>query len=151
MSSVRHHTVFMKTFMFEELAEQHAGKISFTHVLPGLVDGPTFYSDVNPLWMRILWRVVKPLISWYMTAPDVCGDVMVSLASAKYPAKGKGEGEVAFSSQNERGGGAYTVGQRGDWSGKVSYAKVRNNDTGKKVWDHTMGVFADIDKKNGSA
>ncbi|KAF1938007.1 hypothetical protein EJ02DRAFT_355506 [Clathrospora elynae] len=92
ITAVRNHSTFMKTFFFEELAEKHAGKISFTHIHPGLVDGPTFYSDVNPRWFVMLWRVVKPLVSWYMTSPEV----------------------LAFSSQHELGGGAYAVGQRGD-------------------------------------
>ncbi|EAT81641.2 hypothetical protein SNOG_11142 [Parastagonospora nodorum SN15] len=85
VSSVRKHVAFMKTFAFEHLAEQHAGKISFIHIYPGLVDGPVFYSDVNPTWFKILWRLLKPLASFYMTSPE-----------------------------RELAGGAYGVGMRGD-------------------------------------
>ncbi|KAF2642011.1 hypothetical protein P280DRAFT_424699 [Massarina eburnea CBS 473.64] len=85
VTTVRTYAVFMKTFFFEELAQKHAGRIAFTHIHPGLVDGPIFYSDVNPMWLRILWRVLKPLLSWYIT-----------------------------SDERELGGGAYGVGQRGD-------------------------------------
>jgi hypothetical protein len=153
VTSVRLHTCFMKTFLFEELAERHAGRISFVHIYPGLVDGPTFYSAENPLWFRVVWRLFKPLASWLvMTTPDVCGQVMVSLATARYPAKGTvqpGEGgDVAFSSQRERGGGAYAVGQRGDESKGVSWAKVRREDTTKRVWEHTMGVLQEVERKN---
>jgi hypothetical protein len=158
VTAVRDHATFMKTFFFEELAEKHAGKISFTHIYPGLVDGPTFYSDVNPLWFQILWRVLKPLVSWYMTAPEVCGEVMLYLATQRYPAKGTvkpgGEskviGGVASSTQCELGGGAYAVGQRGDERKAVSYAKVRKIDTAKKVWDHTMETFTEIEKKDAA-
>ncbi|KAF9697543.1 hypothetical protein EKO04_004319 [Ascochyta lentis] len=154
INSVRKHTTFMKTFFFEELAEKHAGKISFIHIYPGLVDGPVFYSDVNPLWFRIAWRVLKPLVSWYVTSPEVCGQVMVFLATKRYPAKGtmnqscsaSEEGALAYSSQRELGGGSYMVGQRGDESKGVSWAKVRKEDTGKKVWDHTMEVLAECAK-----
>jgi hypothetical protein len=139
----------MKTFLFEFLAEEHAGKISFIHVFPGLVDGPTFYSAVNPLWFRALWCVVKVLLAgWYMTSPEVCGDVMVFLGTGRYPAKGLEESEhgetmadVAFSTTRERGGGAYAVGQRGDEEKEVSYAKLRQSDTRERVWKHTMGVL----------
>jgi hypothetical protein len=145
----------MKTFLFEALAEKHAGKISFIHVYPGLVDGPTFLSDVNPLWFRLVWRVAKVLMSWYMTSPRVCGEVMVFLGMARYPARGLGVGvkdseegkavaDVAFSSMRERGGGAYAVGQRGDEKKEVSYKKLRQSDTTDRVWKHTMGVLEGI-------
>ncbi|EUC37257.1 hypothetical protein COCCADRAFT_1841 [Bipolaris zeicola 26-R-13] len=145
VTEVRKRTCFMKTFIFELLAEQHEGKISFVHIYPGLVDGPTFLSEENPLWFRILWRVLKPLASWYMTSPEVCGQVMVSLSTGRYPAKGTLAGDkVAFSSQREMGGGAYAVGQRGDERKEVSWAKARRDDTAKKVWEHTMGVLQGV-------
>ncbi|KAF2679143.1 NAD(P)-binding protein [Lentithecium fluviatile CBS 122367] len=152
MTTIRNTTVFMKTFAFEALAAQHAGKISFTHIYPGLVDGPVFYSDVNPLWFRVLWRVVKVLVSWYMTSPEVCGDVMVFLSTGKYAAKGAANeegvvGGVACSTQRELGGGAYGVGQRGDENKAVSYANVRKEDTGEKVWKHTVRTLEEIEKK----
>jgi hypothetical protein len=142
----------MKTFAFEELADQHAGKISFTHIYPGLVDGPGFLSDVNPLWFRIVWRVMKPLMSWYMTSPEDCGEVMLFLATARYPAKGTAKegdvaGGVAYSSTRELGGRAYGVDQRGDENKEVKYGKVRKEDTRKRVWEHTMGVFREAEGK----
>ena len=154
INSVRTYATFMKTFFFQELAQKHAGKISFTHIYPGLVEGPVFYSDVNPLWFRVVWRVVKPLASWYITSPEVCGTIMLFLATRRYPAKGtakEGEevaGDIAFSSQREKGGGAYAVGMRGDENKDVSYAKIRKSDTAQRVWEHTMEVLGEIDKKN---
>ncbi|ORY03748.1 hypothetical protein BCR34DRAFT_605124 [Clohesyomyces aquaticus] len=156
ITAVRKHSVFMKTLFFEELAEKNAGQISFIHIYPGLVDGPVFYSDVNPLWFRILWRVLKPLVSWYVTSAKDCGDVMVYLATKRYPAKGamspgdeeKVIGGVAYSTQLELGGGAYAVGQRGDEPKHVSWAKVRKSDTKKKVWDHTRETLKAIEHKN---
>jgi hypothetical protein len=149
VSSVRGHTAFMKTFAFEELAEKHAGKISFNHIYPGLVDGPTFYRDVNPRWIRIIWQIMKPLAMLYMTSPAMCGEVMVFLATQRYPAKGSiaPGSEVAASSQQELGGGAYSVGQRGDEKKAVSYAKVRKADTGKKVWEHTMEMLKQAESR----
>jgi hypothetical protein len=64
LNTIRANVCFMKTFAFEQLAEKHAGKISFTHIYPGLVDGPAFLSAENPWWFRLLWRVLKPLASW---------------------------------------------------------------------------------------
>jgi hypothetical protein len=156
VTSIRNHTVFMKTFFFEELAKKYVGKVSFTHIYPGLVDGPVFYSDVNPLWFRIMWRVMKPLLSWYITNETVCGEVMVFLATRRYTAKGSVEtgwegeivGGVAYSTQKELGGGAYGVGQRGDEKKQVIYEGLRKGDTAKKVWDHTVETLAAVERKN---
>ena len=59
-------------------------------------------------------------------------------------------GGVAYSTQRELGGGAYGVGQRGDEAKTVSYVKLRKSDTTKNVWDHTMKVLTDIEKKNAT-
>ena len=100
---------------------------------------------------------MKPLAWLYMTAPDVCGEVMLYLATSRYPAKGTLEAgaklpggvEVAKSTKIEIGGGAYAVGQRADESKKRSYDKVRTEETSKQVWDHTMGILERIEKENG--
>lgn len=161
VSGVRKHTCFMKNFMFEELAERHAGKLSLSHIYPGLVDGPGFYSPEMPSWFKVLWRLLKPLASLYMTSADDCGRVMLYLATSRYPAKGTIEGadrklvggvEVAKSTLGELGGGSYSVGQRGDVGAKgKSYEKVRQEGTSKQVWDHTMEVFMRIEKENATA
>lgn len=156
VTSVRKHTTFMKTFLFEELAEKYAGKLSLTHIYPGLVDGPTFYSPEMPGWFRVLWWLFKPLAKLYMTSPQVCGGVMVYLAASRYPAKGHIKDSkrlmngvhIASSSKAEPGGGAYTVGQRGDASDKISYEKVRKEGLSEQVWDHTMDTLERIEKQN---
>ena len=156
VTAVRTHTCFMKTFLFESLAEQHAGKISFIHMYPGLVDGPTFYIQENPLWFRILWTLMKPLASLVMTSPEDCGRLMVFLSTPRYPAKGTLKPEdghdsnVARSSQNEIGGGAYAQDQKGDERSEVSWARVRRQDTATKVWEHTMGVLQAAEQKKAA-
>jgi hypothetical protein len=158
VTGVRKHTCFMKNFMFEELAEKYAGKLSLTHIYPGLVDGPGFYNPEMPSWFRFLWRILKPLASLYMTSSDDCGDVMVYLATSRYPAKGSGALEIyggleaAKSTLGELGGGSYAVGQRGDVGAKgKSYEKVRQEGTSKQVWDHTMETLTKIEKENAKA
>ena len=157
VSGVRKHTCFMKNFFFEELAEKHAGKLSLCHIYPGLVDGPGFYNPEMPTWFRIVWRLLKPLAWLYMTPPDLCGQVMVYLATSRYPAKGTVEQgkkvaggiEVATSTKGELGGGSYALGQRGDvWKKGVSYEKVRKEGMSKQVWDHTIDTLDKIEKEN---
>ncbi|KAF2437278.1 hypothetical protein P171DRAFT_373790 [Karstenula rhodostoma CBS 690.94] len=122
VSAVRKHASFMKTFLFEELAEKHAGKLRLTHIYPGLVDGPVFLGSDAPTWFKWFWRLSKPLISWYMTAPD-----------------------------GERGGGSYSVGQRADAQTGIMYEKVRQADTRQKVWRHTMETLEQVEKAGGSS
>jgi NAD(P)-dependent dehydrogenase (short-subunit alcohol dehydrogenase family) len=149
VGGVRKYTGFMKTFVFEQLAEKYAGKLSLTHIYPGLVDGPTFYSPDMPAWFRFVWRLMKPLASLYMTSADDCGAVMASLATDRYPAKGQqvSVADPARSSDDMAGGGSYALGQRGDAQKGVMYAKVRKEDTAKLCWDHTMEVLARIEKE----
>lgn len=158
VSGVRKHTCFMKVFFFEELAEKHARHLSLSHIYPGLVDGPAFYGPDTPAWFRFVWRLVKPLAWLYMTSPDVCGQVMLYLATPRYPAKGTleengnkvvGGVEVAKSTKGELGGGSYALGQRGDvWNKGMSYERVRKEGMSKKVWDHTMETLEKIEKEN---
>lgn len=97
-----------------------------------------------------------------MTSEDDCGDVMLYLATERYPAKGTGKigeekklvggVEVARSTSGELGGGSYALGQRGDVQTKgVSYEKVRREGLGQEVWDHTMEVLGRIERENAGA
>ena len=162
VSGVRKHAAFMKNFVFEELAEKHAGHLSLSHIYPGLVDGPTFYSPEMPLWFRITWRILKPLaMMLYMTSSEDCGQVMLYLLSSRYPAKGTaGEGgkdlvggvEVAKATNGEIGGGSYSLGQRADVPAKgKSFEKVRQEGVEQKVWDHTMETLERVEKENAGA
>ena len=161
IAGVRKHACFMKNFLFEDLAEKNAGHLSLSHIYPGLVDGPGFYSPDMPTWFRILWRVLKPLAMLYMTSAEDCGNVMLYLATSRYPAKGTIEAggknlvggvEVAKSTNAELGGGSYALGQRGDVQAKgKSYENVRQEGLSKKVWDHTMETLERIEKENSQA
>lgn len=153
VTGVRKYTCFMKTLMFERFAEEHAGHLSLSHIYPGLVDGPGFSSPELPAWFRSVWKIMKPLASLYMTKPDGCGDVMLYLATPRYPAKGTskervGGIEVAKSTTGEAGGGCYSVGQRADEAKKTLFEKARNAGAGKETWDHTMQTFERIEKES---
>ncbi|KAH6984340.1 hypothetical protein BKA56DRAFT_546602 [Ilyonectria sp. MPI-CAGE-AT-0026] len=152
VSSVRKHTCFMKTFVFEELADKHAGKLSLTHIYPGLVDGPGFSSPDMPTWFKFVWKILKPLAWLYMTSSDDCGQVMVYLATSNFPAKGTVDSAKAtLSTKEEAGGGSYGVGQRADAAKGFRYERLRKEDTSKRIWDHTMEVLDRIEKENENA
>ena len=161
VAGVRKHATFMKTFFFEEIAKKNAGNLRLSHIYPGLVDGPGFYSHEMPQYFRILFRLLKPLLKLYMTSPDDCGQVMLYLATSRYPAKGTieagdtkvlGAVEVAKSTDGVLGGGSYAEGQRGDVSAKgQSYEKVRHEGLSQKIWDHTVETLERIEKENSNA
>lgn len=150
LNSVRKYSTFMKTFMFEELASKYAGRLSLTHIYPGLVDGPGFYSNEMPTWFRWVWWALKPLLSLYMTSPEDCGATMMYLATSRFPAISTKtpSGEAAVSTKMEPGGGAYGVGRTADPPAGVRYEKIRKSDTAKRVWDHTMEILNRIEKRN---
>jgi hypothetical protein len=157
INTVRKHVVFMKNFIFEEFANKYAGKISFIHIYPGLVDGPGFYSPDNPLWFKVVWRLFYPFL-WltYMTPPQTCGQVMTYLATASFPAKLSTEQDgvnMVVATNGSKGGGSYAVGQRadaGNEQGIKTFASLREKNFGKEIWKHTMEVFERIDKSRGS-
>ena len=91
-----------------------------------------------------------------MVPEEECGERVLFLASARYPARG-GEGvevegktiegvEVARSSDGVVGGGAYRV----NWDDeevplKKNYPQLRREGFGEKAWDHTMEAFREIE------
>ncbi|CAJ2504485.1 Uu.00g118790.m01.CDS01 [Anthostomella pinea] len=154
VTGVRKHSSFMTTFMFEELAQRHAGRISLSYVYPGLVDGPGFLSPEMPLWFRIVWRLLKPLASLMMTKPEDCGLAIVYAGSPQYPARAEVEGDGGLkegprSTTWEVGGGSYALQETGDVANKgPSYEKVRKEGVSKQVWDHTMETLERIEKES---
>ena len=143
INTVRQHVSFMKTFLFERLAAQNAGKLRLTHIFPGLVEGPGFYSADNPVWFRVVWRLVKPITRFYTTSSEDCGAAMVFLGTQRFAAKGARmeEVEAAKGTDGEVGGGAYAVGKTADVGGKVAYPAVRGGEVAQRVWEHTMKVL----------
>ena len=156
---VRKHTTYMKTLFFERLAEQHPGRLSLSHVFPGLVITPVYKSSDSPLWFKIVWRIIAPFMKAFIALPhDESGLRMLYLATPRYAAKGGkdaaaaklGPGiEVARSTTGEVGGGAYSL----NWDGKEQdvakrYETIRKEGMGDKVWEHTMGVFEHINQEN---
>lgn len=157
VSGVRKPSCFMKTFLFEELARRHAGHLRLSHIYPGLVDGPAFLGPDIPTWFKLVWRLLKPVMSLYMTSSRDCGDVMVSLASSRYPARGAKSqdksniADVAKGSDGADGSGCYTLGQRGDSQNVgLSYERVRQEDTAMKIWEHTMEALDRVVKDNAA-
>lgn len=120
-SQARSHMIYMHTLFMETLAENHPDKLALTHIFPGIVMGPTFYSSEHPLWFRIVFRLLHPLLSRFIAVPrQESGARMMSLASSRYPArvsessKSYAKGSVAIGTDGKPGSGAYSLGWKGE-------------------------------------
>jgi hypothetical protein len=151
VNSVRKYTTYMKTFAFEALAKQHAGKLSLSHIFPGLVFGPNFTSDDMPAWFKAIWRVFSPLIRAFWAVPEEeCGRRMLYLATERYPARCSAAIGAVLSTDGVEGGGAYSV----NWDDEVTtpkikklYKRMREEGFGETVWRHTIETFEHIETK----
>lgn len=152
IGSVRKYTTYMKTMMFEALAKQHAGKLSLSHIFPGLVLGPGFRNDDHPTWFKVVFWFFAPLLRTFFAVPEKeCGQRMLYLATERYPAKGSTVTDAITSSDGVQGGGAYSL----HWDNESTAPKIaelydplRKDGFEEKVWKHTMDTFDRIEKEN---
>ena len=147
----RSHVVAMKTLFMERLAKQHP-QLSLTHVYPGLVQTPAFTYDYHPLWFKVLWTILGPILRTFIAiSPDECGNRMLFLASSRFPPRqGSGDSSDAMvGSDGKPGSGAYAMSDKSEPVPVVKkyekYQEVYGSDISAKVWDHTMDVFATIE------
>ncbi|GAM43206.1 hypothetical protein TCE0_047f17822 [Talaromyces pinophilus] len=152
-SQARSHMIYMHTLFMETLAEKYPDKLALTHIFPGLVIGPTFYSSEHPLWFRIMFRLLHPVLGKFITVPrQESGARMMSLASSRYPARPSDpskvyrEDSVAIGTDGKPGSGVYSLGWKGENNLKLSaYEKFDKDEMRRKVWDHTVKAFEVIE------
>lgn len=150
-ANCRTHSVAMKTMFFEDLATKHPGKLSCSHIFPGLVVHKGFDDPTFPLWFKIVWTVAKPftrLLPMYIKAEEI-GQRVLYLATDRYPAR-KSEsisGGSARATDGVEGGGAYSVTYTDEINdvGKF-YQKLRPEGFKESVLQHTKEVFEAIEK-----
>ena len=148
MSNVRSHAVIMKTLFMESLVERHPGKLSFVHIYPGLVMTGGFGDRRLPLWFRVVFWLMRPLLAFATTPGRESGERVLFAASETFPARrdGKEGEETRVGTDGVPGSGAYAVGHNGETMpiGKV-YATLRAEGAKEQVWEHTMGAFGEIE------
>lgn len=148
-AQARSHVVYMYTLFFEHLARENSGKLSLSHVFPGLVTGPGFYNPQLPLVFRLFWRYFfVPLLSGFVCVPHAeCGARMLSLLSAKYPAASDGEPvqDAIKSTNGKLGGGSYALGWDGEDTFKPEkYADKDKDALEKLMYSHTTNALDTI-------
>jgi hypothetical protein len=149
------HTAFMTTLFFEKLAAAHEGKLSLSHVFPGLVETPAFKGDGVPVWFKGIWALATPLVKLVSTSHKECGARVLFHTSSRYPARSSGAIEeksvgnekvkVATSTDGVLAGGCYRSNASSEPVplGKP-YKSISADDVREKVWEHTMTLFQNI-------
>ncbi|MCJ1421511.1 hypothetical protein MMC32_007875 [Xylographa parallela] len=161
-ANIRSHVTYMTTFFIEKLAEQNPGHLSLVHVFPGLVFTDAFSSADLPTWFKFSFPLAAPFVRPFTVPLEENGQRTLFLATPRYPARqatnsgtiagrdeasaNKGAAEIAVGTDGSRGSGAYACDPNGETIPlKEIYKKLRADGVAKKVWDHTMKAFDDIE------
>ncbi|KAG0649116.1 Oxidoreductase andH [Hyphodiscus hymeniophilus] len=153
------HTITMNDLMTTEFAQRESG-ITFSHCAPGAVK--TNLARELPFWARTATKVLYQLITPLTVGQDETGARQLFMAtSGIYPPSKPVEGaasasgvspdktiEVTKGASGSVGDGGYNL----TWKGGVTNGKMlpeyRQNGVSKTVWEHTMNVFARVEKIN---
>jgi hypothetical protein len=151
------HAIVMKTMFFEDLATKHEGKISCSHIYPGLVVHKGFDDPSFPWWFKIAWKLAKPFVRFfpmYLKAGEI-GQRVLYLATDKYPARISAANTkedtrmdgIAKATDGQEGGGAYSVAYTNEVNdvGRF-YQELRPKGFKESVLQHTEQVFEAIEK-----
>lgn len=149
----RSHCTYMTTAFMESLAKQNLGKLSLVNIFPGLVVTPGFNNPAYPLWFKVTWRVLGPLVTWFMAiTPEEAGQRMLFLATERFPPGPKSGTDtertnVATGTDGSSGSGAYACENHSESTSAAKRAKaysstgLRREEVNKLCWEHTMDVF----------
>lgn len=152
------HCVLMTDFMIEQLAEKHPS-VSFSHSYPGTVKTGIVNQLTGPvrLAIKVLYAVMTP---WILNVKESGERHFFQITSQCYRSKdGRTAGVPApedatpmKGSNGEIGSGAYLL----DWDCSSTgderlIKKYRDLGLPQKVWDHTMAMFAQAERRNAKS
>lgn len=139
----------MVTLFLEEFSKQPGNEnISLVHTFPGVVGGTgNFTIDGLPAIAQFLvnWIVV-PIINTVGYTTDEAGErALYAATSEKFASKKDAGSEAAVGSDGSQGSGVYIVHSDSEAiPGNKVLTGHRENDMGRKVWEHTNEVYARI-------
>ena len=154
--SQRGHLSAMTTLSLEALAKK-APDVSFIHDFPGPVKSKIARGGQGAaiFVLNVVFTAIGPLVG---IPTQESGERHLFLAtSARYPAGMSGDATsgvplvdglaVARGTSGKSGSGVYSIGSDGESSGpkvEALLAKLRNEGTVEKLWEHTEGEFKRI-------
>ncbi|KAK5737698.1 hypothetical protein LTR17_006560 [Elasticomyces elasticus] len=149
------HCVMMTDFMVEQLAERHP-TVSFFHSYPGTVKTGIANQLTGPvrLAVKVLYAVMTP---WILNVRESGERHFFQITNQCYPSRSghavgipaPDEATPMKGSNGEVYSGAYLL----DWDCKSAgdtkvLTKYRELGLPKKVWDHTMEMFEQAERRN---
>jgi hypothetical protein len=151
-ANCRTHAIAMKTMFFEDLVIKHSGKLSCSHIYPGLVVHKGFDDPNFPWWFKVAWKGAKPLarfLPMHLKAEEI-GQRVLYLATDRYPARmieEQDEKDMIKATDGVKWGGAYSVTYTNEVNDVRSfYEKLRPKSFKEAVVEHTGKVFEAIEK-----
>lgn len=87
-SNCRTHAIAMKTMAFETLAQKHEGKLSLTHIYPGLVIHDGFEKKGSPWWFKVVWRLLSPFARFVDVGIEEIGRRVLFFCGERFCARG---------------------------------------------------------------
>lgn len=147
--NLRANCLLMTTFFGESIVNQHPGKLVFCHINPGPVMTTLFQGGHVPWWIRLVMRLMYPLMLLISTPPSENGQRMLYLSTSHYPAKGIAEADAAIGTDGSVGSGAYAVQPKNEPTSPKKmekwYSGLRAEGVAKQVYEHTMAAFSDAE------
>nr|POE63172.1 oxidoreductase andh [Quercus suber] len=129
-SSARNHVVHMTTMAFETIAQRHP-QIGLVHIYPGLVLTPAFKNNPMPVWFKVTYKIVSPLLPLVALKPDVIADWVVGFTAPRFGGTqetGPLKEAAARATTGVEGGGAYSAKYDGaTHGGSAAYERLRKD------------------------
>ncbi|KAL9593863.1 MAG: hypothetical protein Q9219_007345, partial [cf. Caloplaca sp. 3 TL-2023] len=152
-----YHGTTMMSLAFEHLAQQHPD-VAFVHAYPGYVRTALLQTGFSWPIASFFKYILQPLLAFFeIPLPDVGDRQLFHATSARY------HSSSSSSSSSNSGGvplpstlpiakstitGAYLLDEKSDSAPSGLTGKLmrgyRERDVGRKVWEHTVGVFAEV-------
>lgn len=144
------HAITMTSLSVQELAASHP-EVSFVHAYPGVVKTGLMreFGTVTRIALNAMLVLAKP---WLVPLNESGDRHLYAATSPRFPPKASTGGEdVASGADGVKGGGAYLLSWDGSAAGNQKVLQdYRQNEIGKLVWEHTVGVFESICGKDVS-
>ena len=148
-ANARSHIVYFTTMAFEHLAKQHAGRLSLTHVFPGIVVTLSYVDNDHPWWFKFAWKLADPIIqSFKAISAEEIGSRVLYLGTKR---SSPGLNDTCEASKSIKGtdgtlgSGAYAIGENSEpVAMKSDYAGLRRDGFESTIMQHTEKAFEEI-------
>ncbi|KAJ5671073.1 hypothetical protein N7507_000200 [Penicillium longicatenatum] len=149
VGSSNSHAATMMTFALEHLASENP-RISFVHAFPGIVATPLFGKIAGGVLGMVLRYIVAPVLKLFIRSVSEAGQRGLFMATSARYSVDDGIVPLAEGSQKaqQTEGGIFTINEHGETADNAKILEnFRKRGVDKKIWDHTMEVFAVVSSR----